>query len=147
MADIVHANRITATTSKIEVDKVEHYSGATKHIGDFSDPNDIPNRQAVEEIASGVTNSTLDISVPPNSDIPFNVLAVDIPGFTDRFQWQAEIVTDGDDTSTQSVNDIRLDKHYSDNTRAAIVSIDIYGHPNDTDGLTTQDDLIVTLFK
>lgn len=59
MASVVHANRIISTETKIEVDNIEHYSGDTKHIGDFSDPNDIPNIQTVQEIADNAAGSTL----------------------------------------------------------------------------------------
>lgn len=146
--DVAYINRIISTTEKVNVDSIETYT-EDYHAADFANDDQINKQATVELISDAIAGGfpPLMISVPPNSTIPFNVLAIDLIGFTDRLQWQAEIVDSGDDTTTTSVNDIRLDKHYTDNTRTEITSIDIYGHPNDTDGLTTQDALIITLFK
>lgn len=64
MATIIQFNRALSSnnTGKIEIDNIEHYSGDTKHVGDFTDPNDIPNVQAVTEI---VNNAVGQAVLPP----------------------------------------------------------------------------------
>lgn len=144
MATVTHTDRITGTNERILIDVTERYSGDIKHVDDFSDPNDIPNIQAVNEIASSVLANRLPISLPSGSPYPKNILAVDLPGFSQGIQrYSAKMAMSS--TENRFVFDVIIDEIFTDSSQTALASIDIYGH-NSGDDATTTDDITIIIF-
>lgn len=104
--------------------------------------NGLMTRQNVLDLVG--SSASLLISLPAESVIPFTVtdLGELQTGFTGYSQ---KLIISG--TQNQYINDIVITENWIDSDQNTLVSIDIYGHPNSTDGLTTQDNILIILFK
>lgn len=144
MATVTYTDRITTNNERIIIDVVGEYSGATKHIDAFTNPNDIPNIQTVNEIAQSVLANRLPISLPAGSPFPKNILASDLPGFESGIQrYSATMVMSA--TKDRFVFDVIIDQIFTDSSKTVLQSIDIYGHDSG-DETTTVDDITIIIF-
>lgn len=110
---------------------------------DLTSDNQLVTRGMLNAATGGFSN--IVVSIPAGSAIPFPI-DMTLPQFANvsmTFLAQIELLNAPFATAirAKTIYDVGVEKVYTDDTRTVLSVVNVYGHPNDTDGTTTQDDI------